>query len=207
MVWGSGVLAMACLAVGVLHLVRLAVVRRDVVGEVSHVAMALGMAAVASPFGNPVPEPVWTMVFVVIASWFALLVVRSRGFGGERGHHVVGSVAMLFMLAVEHGSASSAGGHTADTGGASHGSGSVVVFASAVAIALAGYFSWHTLRCADRCRRTDCAEQPPSDTIGNATPDASVAVRQGWSLRTPQTAAAGHLVLAVSMAAMLMGML
>jgi Domain of unknown function (DUF5134) len=206
MVWGSGVLAVACLAVGVLHVVRLVVVRRDVVGEASHVAMALGMAAMASPLGNPVPEPVWTMVFVVIATWFALLVVRSGGLGGERGHHVVGSVAMLFMLAVEHGSASSAGGHMAGMGGASHGSGSVVVIASAIAIALAGYFGWHTLRCADRCRRTDCAEQPPSVTIGNATSDASVAVRPGWSLRTPQTAAAGHLVLAVSMSAMLLTM-
>jgi Domain of unknown function (DUF5134) len=206
MVWGSGVLALACLAVGVLHLVRLAVVRRDVVGEVSHVAMALGMAAMASPFGNPVPGPVWTMVFVVIATWFVLLVVRSGGFGGERGHHVVGSVAMLFMLAFEHGIASSPGGHVAGMGGASHGSAAVVVFASVIAIALAGYFGWHTLRCADRCRRADCSEQSSSVTSGNVAPDSSVAVRPGWSLRTPQTAAAGHLVLAGSMAAMLLTM-
>jgi hypothetical protein len=203
------VLAVACLAVGVLHLVRLAVVRRDVVGEASHVAMALGMAAMASPFGNPVPEPVWTMVFVLIAAWFALLVVRSGGFGGERGHHVVGSVAMLFMLAVEHGSASSVGGHMAGMGGVPHGPAAVVVLAPVAAIALAGYFGWHTLRCADRCRRTPCSEHTPALAIGRAAPDAAVAavaLRPAWSLRTPQTAAAGHLVLAVSMAAMLLTM-
>lgn len=205
MVWGSGVLALACLGVGVLHLVRLALVRRDLVGEASHGMMAMGMAAMASPLGNPVPDSVWTAVFVLITAWFGVLALRSGGLGGDRGHHVIGSAAMLFMLAVQHGGTSA--GHLVGTGAAVHGSSGTFVLASAVAIAFAGYFAWHTLRCADRCRRPASGEPAATVAGGARAPATSTVVRPGWSIRTPQAAAAGHLVLAVSMAAMLMATL
>ena len=187
MEWGSGALAVVCLAVGLLHLVRLAVVRRDILGEASHVAMALGMAAMASPLGNPVPGPIWTAVFAVIAAWFGALVLRSGGFGGEPGHHVIGSAAMLFMLAADH-----TAGHGA------HGASATRGIVPVAALALAGYFGWHVLRCADRCRTA-------APLVVGGPPAGSVA--PVFSLRAPQTAAAGHLVLAASMTAMLLGML
>jgi hypothetical protein len=190
--WGSGALAVGCLAVGVMHLVRLAMVRRDVVGEASHVAMALGMAAMSSPLGDPVPEPVWTGVFAATAAWFGAVVLRSGDSGDEPGHHVVGSVAMLFMLAADHPT-----GHEAHVAPAMPG------IAPVAAMAFAGYFAWHVLRCADRCRTTvpvAAGGAPAGSAAGSMAPPA-------FSLRAPQTAAAGDLVLAAAMAAMLLGML
>ncbi|GAA1241490.1 hypothetical protein GCM10009609_01250 [Pseudonocardia aurantiaca] len=186
--WGSAALALACLAAAGLHLVRLAVRRRDVVGEASHAAMALGMAAMASPLGDPVPEPVWMAVYVVIAVWFAMLVLRTRSTGGDAVHHVVGSGAMLFMLAADH-----------STGHMSHGGGPASGLVAVTAMAFTGYFAWHALRCADRCRR----EQEPCDGH-NAR--GVVLVQRALAVHTPQAGAVGHLVAAVAMSAMLMTM-
>jgi hypothetical protein len=62
MSWVSAALAVVCLAVSGLHLARLALhaggfgdVPGGPVGEVSHAAMALGMAAMFSPLGDPLP--------------------------------------------------------------------------------------------------------------------------------------------------------
>lgn len=192
MEWGSAALAVVCLVAGVLHVVRLVVVRRDVTVEASHAAMALGMAAMASPLGDPVPEPVWTGVFVVIAGWFAALALRTRSADRDAVHHVVGSGAMLFMLAADH-----AGGHAMV-----HGTGQLAAVVPVTAMGLTGYFAWHALRCADRCRRAHNPER-----CSEAGADGSVAVRSGaLSLRTPQAGAVGHLVAAVAMSAMLLGM-
>jgi hypothetical protein len=185
MQWGSAALALACLVAGVLHVVRLVVVRRDVAAEASHAAMALGMAAMASPLGDPVPEPVWMGVFVGFAAWFAALALRTRSADREAVHHVVGSGAMLFMLGAEH-----TGGHAMVAP-----PGQLAVVVPVTAMALTGYFSWHALRCAERCRR-----DPDAD--GCAESGGAVAL----SLRTPQAGAAGHLVAAVAMSAMLLGM-
>jgi hypothetical protein len=120
MVWVSGVLAIGCLAVGLLHLYRLVTLRGDVAGEASYAAMGLGMAAMFSPFDDPVPAPVWAAVFLCCAAGVVL-----RG-AADVIHHVLGAAAMLFMLLTGHG----------------HG--------SVVAIGLAAYFAWHVLRCLDR---------------------------------------------------------
>ena len=188
--WGSGALAVVCLAVGVMHLVRLAVVRRDVVGEASQVAMALGMAAMASPLGDPVPEPVHGGVRAQ-RPWFGVLAFRSGGSGDEAAHHVVGSVAMSFMLAADHPT-----GHEAHVAPAMPG------IAPVAAMALTGYFAWHVLRCADRCRTT----VPVAAGGAPAGSAAGSMALPAFSLRAPQTAAAGDLVLAAAMAAMLLGM-
>jgi hypothetical protein len=194
MEWGSGALALACLAAGGLHLVRLLVLRRDVATETSHAAMALGMAAMASPLGDPVPEPVWTAVFVAVATWFAALAVRTRATDRDAVHHIVGSGAMLFMLAVDH------------SGGHSHGAaGELAGLVPVTAMALTGYFSWHALRCVDRCRKAPDSARCAGD--GRSGGEGTVA--QGTttlSLHTPQAGAVGHLVAAVAMSAMLLGM-
>lgn len=122
MEWVSGALAVGCLAVGALHLCRLAVLRGDRAGEASYAAMGLGMAAMLSPFGDPVPTSVWVAVFACCGAWAVM-----RG-GADVAHHVVGAVSMLFMLLTGH----------------AHG--------SVLAIALAAYFAWHVLRCLDRLR-------------------------------------------------------
>ena len=197
--WVSGGLAVVCVGTGLLHLLRLAMRRRDVAAELSHAAMGLGMAAMFSPLGNPVPGAAWTVVFVLCGAWFAAAVLRSGSFGGEAVHHVVGSGAMLFMLAAGHGAQATA--HAAHAGHAAHGGGAAgtLGLASVAALLLTGYFAWHALRCADGCRRPEpAALAPGSTTVALRTPT--------WSLDAPQTAAAAHLVMAVAMAVMLLGM-
>jgi hypothetical protein len=195
--WVSAALALVCLAVAALHLARLVLhaggfgdVPGGPVGEVSHAAMALGMAVMFSPSGDPLPGPVWTVVFVLCGLWFTAAAVRSRSLRGDAAHHVVGSAAMLFMLLTHHNDADVPGGHMAhhDTGG---GLGPVPL----VAILLAGYFGWHALRCTDALR----ADEP--EVAGGA-----VALRVGV-LRSARTAAVAHVVMAVAMTVMLLAMI
>lgn len=196
MVWVSGALAVGCLAVGLLHLLR-SVARRDVVGEAARAAVGLGMAAMFSPLGDPVPGLVWTVVFVLCGTWFAALALRNLSvgsrLGGDAGHHVVGSAAMLFVLLVGH---SEHAGHLGSSGGAAT---SVVPF---VAIVLAGLFAWHVLRCADRLRAAGSvsvtAEVAPASALRGEGPPAPV-------LLAPRTAAAAHLVMGAATTAMLLG--
>jgi hypothetical protein len=209
MVSTSGALAVVCLAAGLLHLIRLAVLRRDIVDEVSHTAMGLGMAAMFSPVGDPVPRAVWPAVFVLGGAWFAVRVLRGDRAGGEAAHHLVGSSAMLFMLAAGHPEGSLGGhpAHGADAGGALVGA---VGLVSATAMLLAGYFAWHALRCADRCRTTTRPDAHPAVSVqdGRDGPNAPVALRApALSVLAPQTAAVSHVVMAVAMTAMLMGRL
>jgi hypothetical protein len=63
----SAALAVVCLAAGLLHLVRLARLRRDVVRRGLVHGRALGMSAMFSPLGDPVPTAVWPAVFVLAA--------------------------------------------------------------------------------------------------------------------------------------------
>jgi uncharacterized protein DUF5134 len=192
----SGVPALACLAVALLHLVRLALRRRDIATELAHAAMGLAMAGMFSPLGNPVPVPVWTVVFGGCAAWFTAAVLRSRNLAGDGPHHVVASGAMLFMLAAEHATPVAAGaghGRGADTFG----------LVSVTAFLLTGYFVWYALRCADRCWRT----APADPSVAATGPRADVVLRApSWSPTAPQVAERAHLVMAVAMAVMLIGM-
>jgi Domain of unknown function (DUF5134) len=177
----SGGLAVVCFGVGLLHVLRAAVRRQDIAGELSHAAMGAGMAAMIWPLGNPVPGPVWTVVFALGIVWFGGAALRSRTFGADAAHHVVGSGAMLLMLAA---------GHSAHGRGAA----GTLGLASVAALALTGYFAWHALRCADGCRRPE------------ATPGAGAVAVRTRALETPQLAAAAQLVTAATMAVMLLGM-
>ncbi|MFC4944006.1 DUF5134 domain-containing protein [Pseudonocardia sp. GCM10023141] len=202
----TGALAVCCLALGVMHLLRLAVRRVDMIGEGSHAAMCIGMAAMFSPLPDPVPTPVWIVIFVACLGWFGAVAIRGRSLGGEPGHHVVGSAAMLFMLLSGHAGAA---GHA--SGNAGHGGGvGGFTATSIIAIVAAGYFAWHGLRCADRLRMCH-AQAEPVDTVQVRAGSDSVAALGGSVLALPavtrpQTAAVAHIVMAVAMTVMLLGM-
>ena len=98
MAWLSSTLAVGCLAVGVLHVLRLVVLGRDRAAEVSYAAMGVGMAAMFSPFGDPVPAALWTTVFLLIGVWFVARALRAGNLAGDAAHHILGSASMLFML-------------------------------------------------------------------------------------------------------------
>jgi uncharacterized protein DUF5134 len=205
--WVSAGLAVVCLAVAALHLARLAVHARAAagvpggpVGELSHAVMALGMAAMFSPLGDPLPAPVWTVAFVLCGAWFAAVALRGRDPGGDAAHHVVGSAAMLFMLLSGHAHVDAGAG--ADAGHAAHhggGTGGGVGLVSVAAIVLAGYFAWHALRCSDRLR---VATAPPTDDDAAAPAGGGTAVRtrRPGVLRSPVALAWAHVVMAGAMA-------
>ncbi|HEY2766286.1 MAG TPA: DUF5134 domain-containing protein [Pseudonocardiaceae bacterium] len=77
----------------------------DRIADASHGVMSLGMAAMFLPWGNPVPALYWELVFSVIAGYFAVRMARRRmrpatvREPGTDLHHVVGSLAMVYMLA------------------------------------------------------------------------------------------------------------
>jgi hypothetical protein len=186
----AGLLAVVCLAVAALHVVRFAVLRTDPACELSHGAMGAGMAAMFSPFGDPVPAPVWTGVFVLCGAWFAA--VAPRADRAHARHHVIGSGAMLFMLLGSHGGGV-AGAGSVHAGHVDHDPGVGAGLASLVAIVLAGYFAWHVLRCVDRLR------EHPAPAAGTVRARTSV-------LRDARVLAVAHVVMAVATTVMLLGM-
>lgn len=189
----AALLAVGCLVVGAFHLVRL---RLDPPREASHAAMGVGMAAMFSPFGDPVPAAAWIAVFTVCGAWFAADALRHPA-GSRRTdavHHVVGSGAMLFMLLGGHGGGV-AGTGAVHAGHAGHGPEGGPVASSVVALVLAGYFAWHVLRCGDRLR--------PLAADGPA--GGSVAVRTSL-LRDVRSVVLAHVIMAAAMAVMLLGM-
>ncbi|ODU00038.1 MAG: hypothetical protein ABS81_24565 [Pseudonocardia sp. SCN 72-86] len=225
MEWVHVLLALGCLALGVLHLARLILMRGDRVGEASHAAMGVGMAAMYSPLGDPVPDAVWLGVFAATGLWFAALAVRAGLGTRDAGYHVVCAVAMLFMLTM--------GGHDAAGGHGGHGG---IGLLSVAALLLAGFFAWHALRCGDRLVAAargdaDCGCEP--DTVaGTTAADAGLAARTGNALRatvaptvatraldaapeggrlarlrSARTATGAHIAMAGAMTVMCLGML
>jgi hypothetical protein len=118
--WLDVPLGVACLLAGLYHL-GLALGRRaPAVPAAGYAAMGFGMAAMFVPSADPVPQAVWIAVFGASALWFGIALVR--GASGPSGHHLVGALAMLFMLV--------APGHGMGSG----------LLAPAVALALAAWF-------------------------------------------------------------------
>lgn len=68
----------------------------------SHLAMALGMAAMFAPIGNPLPRLVWLVIFGAAAAWFATQTLRTAVRTDATGHHLVANLAMLFMVLLPH---------------------------------------------------------------------------------------------------------
>lgn len=103
-VWMSGVFAAVFAVMALFFTVRLLGAGRETTGDdgkpdrtadVSHGVMSLGMAAMFSPWGNPVPALYWQVLFGMAAAWFAVRLFRR----GADLHHLLGNLAMVYMLA------------------------------------------------------------------------------------------------------------
>lgn len=127
MTWFHWALTVAFLAVAGYCVARLVVASRVPAGyrgahravDVGHVVMGLGMAAMVSPVGGPLPVAGWQTVFLLVTAWFAVSWWQGRrtgttpkpvGWHGNAAHHALAGLAMLIMLsAMPHdGSHSSA---------------------------------------------------------------------------------------------------
>jgi hypothetical protein len=213
----SAVLAVLCLGIALFHLTRLVIPGATAgdeavggpVGEASHAVMAVGMAAMFSSQVSLLPRPVWTVAFVLCGAWFAATALRNRSTAMDAGHHVVGHVAMLFMLYVGHGATvadtAQGGGHDGHAGhGGGLGAGGLGMLGMVVSIVFAGYFVHHALRCLDRMRTSGTPSGTPAGPVG------PVALRSRLRARVltdPRSVATVHLLMAVAMAVMLLIMI
>lgn len=76
--------------------------------SLAHAVMAVAMAVMFLPMSNPILGAIWIALFAVMAAWFATGLLRARTEGGVGAirwtsvaiHHVVGSLAMIYMTAV-----------------------------------------------------------------------------------------------------------
>jgi hypothetical protein len=212
----AAMLAAVCLAVAAFHLLRLVVVRVDPIDETSHAVMGLGMAAMFSPVGVPVPTAVWVGAFLLSGAWFAAVALRSAPGSGRADavHHVVGGAAMLFMLLGDHAGSGETGAEHAGHIGHGGGPEGDLGLASVAAIVLAAYFAWRAVS-----RRGGMESVPTSGTPDPAAGSGSVAAPAGAGtvvIGAPRTrsrrlldgAAAGwaHAAMAGAMSVMLLGM-
>lgn len=191
----TAALTAACLGSG-LACLFLAVARvGSVVMQLTHGVMGIAMAAMLSPWGDPVPAWAGAAAFAVSGAWFAS-VALGPGPRREARHLTIASAAMVVMyLAGAHSTAPDAaagGGHAAHgvAGGGVGGMGSVLLVA--LSLVLAGYFVWHAWTCADRTPTPDAAGRPAS----------AVAVGGHTATRASPIA---HAVMSVAMAAMFLG--
>jgi hypothetical protein len=104
----------------------------------THALMGLGMAAMFSPWGDPVPPLPAAGVFAAVAVWFGARLLRGAPTGaGGAAHLVLAPAAMAAMyLSHAHGS---------------HHTGTVVI--AALWLGLAGYFGWHAAASARRVQQ------------------------------------------------------
>lgn len=80
--------------------------------DTAHVLMGVGMAAMASPVGGPLPVAAWQTIFLLMTAWFVGCWWQARrdptptapdGWHGNALHHALAGAAMLYMLsAVPH---------------------------------------------------------------------------------------------------------
>lgn len=130
---------------------------RDVMA--SHVLMALGMAAMFSPWDGPVPATAWAALFAAVAAWFAyrlvdgVLSLRSDDRAQRRWawHHAVEPAAMAYMMLAMPANPSST--HSAMPGIVTHAV-SASPFASLVTRVLLTYFVLFTVWSVVRVVRT-----------------------------------------------------
>lgn len=177
--WLGGVFALLSLVVAGVMVVAAAGRRGDRTACLAHAAMALGMAGMFAPWGDPVPAPVGAVVFAVIGAWFAARRLRGEQADGDAPHLVVGPAAMIVMyLGMDHHAVAA----TPDGGTAGHaghgpalagGSGGPVL--AALLLALAGYFVWHTWATAVRAPGASAPGRSPV-RIGHVVMSALMAV-------------------------------
>jgi hypothetical protein len=120
----------------------------------AHVLMGLGMAAMFSPWGDPVPPLLGASVFAALALWFGARLLRGVLAGPGGAAHLVVAPAAMAAMYLSHGH----GGHHA--GG---------VLLAALWLALAGYFGGHAAASAGRVQRA-WAGVPAGDGVLVAAP-------------------------------------
>ncbi len=228
--WVSQIFFVACLAVSGYYAAALiaysvgprgsAGLRRGGGYELSHLGMALGMAAMFSPLGDPVPRLVWLAVFGVAAAWFAACLLHagaptddhpSAPADNAARHHLVANLAMLFMVAgghSRHGAGGAAGGpvgaghegpghegHGAAAGGTGWIEGPI---GTVLIVVLAGYFAVHTVRSL-RVLFSAATRAHPAPQAAARSESVAVAVAPSG---TQQVQAACHVVMGTAMVIM-----
>lgn len=184
-VWVQWIFSVACIAVGGYFATVLITQRgefREALGgspagaeyQLSHLVMALGMAAMFAPVGDPLPRLVWVVVFGMSAAWFASGALRAGLRADATGYHLVAHLAMLFMLVSphhHHGAAGSTGGpggsgHEGHTSAASGGwlEGPL---GTVLTVVLAGYFAVYAAR--SLLRLIAAGPTPPSPPLAEPT--------------------------------------
>ena len=101
--WWNGTLAALCIGAGAYFAGR-AVRRAD--GRAvnwAHVLMALGMAGMFSPAGDPVPPVAGAVTFALVGAWFVAVRVRTGGPGIDGPCHVAIGCAAMVLMYLLHG--------------------------------------------------------------------------------------------------------
>ena len=131
---------LATLSLGVATVFAAFVVRPQCgrLAAATHAVMGLGMAAMFSPWGDPVPPAVGVCVFAALALWFGARLLRGVPTGAGGAAHLVVAPAAMAAMYLSHGF----GGH--------HAGGFAI---AALWLALAGYFGWHAVASAARVQQ------------------------------------------------------
>ncbi|WP_203184599.1 DUF5134 domain-containing protein [Streptomyces pratensis] len=157
--------------------------------------MGFGMAAMAVPAALlTLPEWTWVVYAVVFGAASLHAVVRARA-GGHHLHHLVGSLAMVYMaVAMAPGAApASGGGHLGHGAGAA---GGVPVLTGALLV----YYAFYVLRSAGRLIP---APSPVGLPAGGHGGGHGGPTRPAWGAR-PELALACRLTMGLAMFAMLL---
>lgn len=205
MTWLALPLGAACLLVAAFHGWLLAARREPALSSAAHLLMGVGMAAMFLPALDPLPAPAWVALFAVSGAWFGASALREGSLFGVAGHHVVGAAAMLFMLLGGHDHAGAA--VAGDAGHAHHGGGAEGpgLLVTVLALAFAGWYAADVVRT---LLHRDPALADPA-LVGAAAPVRTpVRVPGGPRHSAPPRplVETAHIVMAVAMVAMLLGM-
>ena len=192
----TAILAVACLGSGLVSL-GLAMARiGGVVSQLAHGVMGLAMAAMLSPWGDPVPAWAGAVAFAASGAWFAVIALGAGPARTEARHLAIASGAMVVMYLTSAYSADTAPAGGAHAAHGLPGSGGVHgvsgVFFLALSLVLAGYFVWHAWTCTERTR------------VPVADPEPTVALRTRTATRVAPVA---HAVMSATMAAMFLGVM
>lgn len=192
----TAILAAACLGSGLVSLALATARIGGVASQLTHGVMGLAMAAMLSPWGDPVPAWAGAVAFAVSGAWFASIALGAGPSRADARHLAIASAAMVVMYLTSTYSAGASGaaaggGHAAHGlpgSGGGHGVSGVLVLA--LSLVLAGYFVWHAWTCTERTR------------VSAADPASTVAVRTRTATRVAPVA---HALMSAAMAAMFLG--
>jgi hypothetical protein len=189
----------------------------DRAGELAHLLMSVGMAAMFLPAFDPLPQPVWLAVFVLNAAWLATSLLRAdptcpHETRAHQAHLVVSSGAMAYMVAIMSPAAPApAVAMAASSSGPAllahdHGGGGGL--AGIISLALGAYFVLHAVWSAGRVARgraTEPAVPAVPAPVGPA-PAGPVLVAPQGLLHSPRLTGSCHVVMGLGMGYMLLAM-